>query len=342
MCFPSDIQLQSLIDIAKNRATSLIRFTGIEKRNKHLSNNVDLPLLEHNNPEETHVQDNDISVSVSKMYEVTYEDHLDETGVRDSISEAAHLVEDHQRLESQLAALELNSEETENHNASASRISIANLLNVDGQSYYTVLINHRLGSDDTFFIVLNQLLIWWYLILCFKLLCQVSSPYVSKTRFDSITEKAVSLLDESQDLKPEVLVLIRERHDSEAAKGKGNEQKKKNNDQDPAASDHTDPSGATKLDPRTCSKLVAVMLKNSEQMDKALDRLHRWNIHVKLDLNLIAKNTSTTLDIVTQTLYTRGNVSEDNPLEVNKFVVVIKNNVRHPPFDYMKLPNLII
>lgn len=159
MFFPSDIQLQSLIDIAKNRATSLIRFTGIEKRNKHLSNNVDLPLLEHNNPEETHVQDKDISVSVSKMYEVTYEDHSDETGVRDSISEAAHLVEDHQRLKSQLAALESNSEETENHNISASRISIANLLNVDGQSYYTVLIDHQLGSDDTFSIVLNQLLI---------------------------------------------------------------------------------------------------------------------------------------------------------------------------------------
>lgn len=145
-------------------------------------------------------------------------------------------------------------------------------------------------------------------------------------------KKAVNLVDESQALRPNVLVSICHHRDSEAAKGKGNERKKRNNNNNIITSDHADPNGAPKLDPQSCSKLVAVLLKNSEQMDKTLDRLHRWNIHVKLDLTWIAKNTSTTLDIATQTLYTSGNVSEDNPLKVNKYVVVIKNNVCHATF----------
>ncbi|KAH9821767.1 hypothetical protein DFH28DRAFT_1187082 [Melampsora americana] len=249
MCFPSDIQLRSLIDIAKKRATSLIQFTGIAKRNNHLSDNTNLLLPKHKNPEETHFEDKDIL--------------------------AAQLVEDHQQLNFELAALDLNSDKTENLKISASRISITNLLNPD-----------------------------------------VSSLHASNTQSNWTSEKAGNLLDKSQNLNPNVLVLIRKCHDSEAAKGKGNERKKKNYLQEIVASDHADPNGTMKLDPQTCSKLVAVMLKNLEQMDKTLDRLHQWNIHVKLDLNWIAKNTSTTLDIATQTLYTSGDVSEDNPLEM--------------------------
>lgn len=62
---------------------------------------------------------------------------VDATAVQESISEAAQSVEDHQQLNSELAALDLNFEDTECCELSASHISIVNLLNVDGQSSFT-------------------------------------------------------------------------------------------------------------------------------------------------------------------------------------------------------------
>ncbi|EGG06868.1 uncharacterized protein MELLADRAFT_86302 [Melampsora larici-populina 98AG31] len=131
-CFPNDLQLRSLIDIAKTRAASLIKFVGIEKCNVNLPDVIDIPPSPQlDDSSESQAEETDTSISVTKRYEVTYEVPLDETAIRDSISEAAHSVEDHQRLKSELAALELNYEGTERREFSATRILIANLLNKD-------------------------------------------------------------------------------------------------------------------------------------------------------------------------------------------------------------------
>lgn len=82
------------------------------------------------------------------------------------------------------------------------------------------------------------------------------------------------------------------------------------------------------IDPRLCSKIVSIIVRDAEGLEKAVARKHRWNINVKLDISKLARNSSKNLNVTVQNMYKVGEVSKDNSLENGKFVVIIKGGVR--------------
>lgn len=136
------------------------------------------------------------------------------------------------------------------------------------------------------------------------------------------TRELVIDTDEGRVLNKSVLSSIRSVHDSEVQKHKGNERRRKHDVQP------TDSAKApTRLKPSDCSKLVSVLVRDVEGLEKSIARLHRWDICAKLDINRLAVNTHCQLDMSVHCLYQSGSVSKDNPLEEGKFVVVIKDSV---------------
>ncbi|KAH9814736.1 hypothetical protein DFH28DRAFT_894436 [Melampsora americana] len=119
------------------------------------------------------------------------------------------------------------------------------------------------------------------------------------------------------------LLDIRRTNDSQVQKHRGNERARMNVDQL-----RNNPGG--KLNPSECSKLVAVVMKSKEVTPTGVSRIHRWNIAVKLDLAQQIRNTSTFRDLPSHAILTGGGISQHNPLEYGKFVVIIKNNVSTP------------
>lgn len=119
------------------------------------------------------------------------------------------------------------------------------------------------------------------------------------------------------------MIELRIKHDSQVDSQKGNELKK---GMQSTAKDLSD-GVHVKLDPRVCSKVVSIIVKGGVSLDKAVARTHRWNISVNLDLRKISTNTSTRLTLSDQAFYKCGEISEVNPLENGKFVVIIKNKV---------------
>lgn len=124
---------------------------------------------------------------------------------------------------------------------------------------------------------------------------------------------------------------MRAAHDTQVSRQKGNERNQiqvpgtnQVNTADNLASDNT---VSEKLDPSTCSKIVAAIVKNTEGLERTVAQLHRWNIHTPLTFHRLSKNCSTDIQIDTQNLFNEGAVTEDNPFEQGKFVIVIKNKV---------------
>lgn len=86
---------------------------------------------------------------------------------------------------------------------------------------------------------------------------------------------------------------------------------------------------------RVLDKKLLCSIQSVHNSEVQIARLHQWNICVKLDINRLAHNTSTTLDIDLNFLYKYGSVSKQNPLEEGRWVVVIKYLVHHNPFVTM-------
>lgn len=127
-------------------------------------------------------------------------------------------------------------------------------------------------------------------------------------------------------LNQELLLNLRVKHDSQVGRKKGNERRKKQPPENNSpAPDVNEVPG--KIDPRTCSKIVASIVKNAEGLEKVVARIHRWNMHVPLSMHRLKINAPSNITIPTQTLFNEGSVSKTNPLEPGKFVVVIKKKV---------------
>ncbi|KAH9811286.1 hypothetical protein DFH28DRAFT_901136, partial [Melampsora americana] len=121
-------------------------------------------------------------------------------------------------------------------------------------------------------------------------------------------------------LEKSKLLQLRVAHDSQVQKHRGNKRQKIN------VNDLRKSPGKA-LKPSECSKLVAVVMKNIEATPTGLSRIHRWNINVKLNLLQRYQNTSTHLDLPFQATLIGGGITAENPIEMGKFVVLIKNGV---------------
>jgi hypothetical protein len=153
------------------------------------------------------------------------------------------------------------------------------------------------------------------------------SPKDSAAELDLAIESTRDLVINSDGawvLDKNLLHSIQSIHDSEVRKNKGNERRRKRHLPNPCPEPEDAPA---KLNPSDCSKLVSILVRDVEGLEKSVARLHRWNICVKLDINRLAQNTSTNLDIDLKLLYKSGTVSKQNPLEEGKWVVVIKDSV---------------
>ncbi|EGG11704.1 uncharacterized protein MELLADRAFT_90901 [Melampsora larici-populina 98AG31] len=116
------------------------------------------------------------------------------------------------------------------------------------------------------------------------------------------------------------IVEIRQKHDSEVKKKHGNERKRKHLNDVIGSVSSTDT-----LSPSECSKLVAVLVKDSNTAtDSSISRMHRWNIHVKLSLADVQRNTTTSRDM--SWLVGNGVISVTNPIKPMKFFLAICNN----------------
>ncbi|EGG13232.1 uncharacterized protein MELLADRAFT_86716 [Melampsora larici-populina 98AG31] len=123
---------------------------------------------------------------------------------------------------------------------------------------------------------------------------------------------------EGINLEKSKLLQLRVAHDSQVQRHRGNERAKIN-------VDDLRKSPGELLKPSECSKLVAVVMKNAEATPTGLSRIHRWSINVKLNLLQRFQNTSTHLDSSSHADLTGGGITAHNPIEMGKFVVLIKN-----------------
>lgn len=138
------------------------------------------------------------------------------------------------------------------------------------------------------------------------------------------TITTISLVNEHQELVSKTLMRLRSEHDSQARSQKGNEGKKGQ----PHMAVEKEGDAISAIDPRLCSKIVSIIVRDAEGLEKAVARKHRWNINVKLDISKLARNSSKNLNVTVQNMYKVGEVSKDNSLENGKFVVIIKGGVR--------------
>lgn len=130
---------------------------------------------------------------------------------------------------------------------------------------------------------------------------------------------------ERPSLSTHTLVRLQENHDSQVAKHKGN---KRSNIAREDVYNLTVCPPNTKLNPSQCSKLVAVLMRESHSAPTGVSRIHRWNMSVKLNVSDVLRNTSTRLG-QTEVCFEEGGISKTNPVEHGKFLIMIKNHVSH-------------
>lgn len=302
--------------LAEQRAQVLIEFTGMQVVPR--SNPTRIPRQQ--NPSESHVEEDDsVSIGITKHYNILYKDTEIESQMGASLHAAASMTQERHNLDCDLESL--NDDAINSHELASNRMSIQSLLNPKGELDYV--------NISCLIPLINRPSLHTSLI----------EPHVdrapddSAAKLDLVIESTRELVINSggvRVLDKKLLCSIRSVHDSEVQKNKGNERRRKR--------DHPrfeQDNAPAKLNPSDCSKLVSVLVRDVEGLEKSIARLHRWNICVKLDINRLAQNTSTTLDIDLKLLYKSGSVSKQNPLEEGRWVVVIKDSVRHNPFVTM-------
>lgn len=132
-------------------------------------------------------------------------------------------------------------------------------------------------------------------------------------------------LIEGNKLHVKNILQLRKRHDSQVAKNKGNNRMlTTNNDVNLELKSTTNDGG---MKPIVCSKAIAVFMKSFSGAPSGAARRHRWNMHVKINLAGILRNTATDQALDMQQLLDRGSIGVKNPIELGKFLISIKNKV---------------
>lgn len=132
-------------------------------------------------------------------------------------------------------------------------------------------------------------------------------------------------LIEARKLNNKALIYLRKKHHSQSQRHKGNERDRVNTNELQVAVASTSKDGG--LDPSACSKIIAVHMKNQQNITSGAERRHRWNIHVKLNMAGLLTRTSLLGYETLQGLFDGGIISTQNPIEPGKFLILIKNHV---------------
>ena len=162
---------------------------------------------------------------------------------------------------------------------------------------------HTCRPDSFFFVLASNTHIPMSIVDVFDFECQSTLQWITCT----------------QKLHQENLLRHLHDHNSEIQLHHGNERKRGKNGIQPTPSHST-----SELAPKTCSKIVAICLRDADAKHNTLARMHRWNIPTQLDLNQLSTNTSVTLDFTAHAFLATGEVNKDNVLQPGKFAVIIK------------------
>ncbi|KAA1067975.1 hypothetical protein PGT21_023750 [Puccinia graminis f. sp. tritici] len=149
-----------------------------------------------------------------------------------------------------------------------------------------------------------------------------TNTLTSSEKPDSQEFEDQSSLDLVKDnkLNQENLVCLRHNHDSEIQVHHGNERRKRRSNTQPSSEE---PPAPAQLDPKICSKIVSICLKDADAQQNTMACMHRWNIPIQLNLKTLSKHTSVNLDFSAHNLFATGQVDKENPLEPGKFAAVI-------------------
>ncbi|PLW43999.1 hypothetical protein PCANC_08582 [Puccinia coronata f. sp. avenae] len=211
--FPTNEQIDNLLEIAQKRANVLIHFTGMQKVTGEKS---DPALAEATSPQD------DVSVSINQAYyyksnPALINDQSDDIHV--AIQDAALVASKRHILDHDLLSNKETHEQLDTQITQNSRMSIHNLLSSPA------------ASSDT------------------------PMP-TNKKRDPNLKDQTSLKLVVNNKLHIDNLLCLRHNHDSEKQLHQGNGRKKRLNDH---PSNSTESSKA--LDPKTCSKIVAICLK---------------------------------------------------------------------------------
>ncbi|KAH9821475.1 hypothetical protein DFH28DRAFT_922989 [Melampsora americana] len=153
-----------------------------------------------------------------------------------------------------------------------------------------------------------------------------STAQVSLNQVHLRYEAFKKFVDPEGMLNQELLLNLWVKHDPQVGRKKGNKRRKKQpRKNNSLASDINDEPG--KIDPRTCSKIVVSIAKTAKGLEKVVARIHCWNMHVPLWMHCLKINAPSDVTIPMQTLFNEGSVSQTNPLQPGKFVVVIRKKI---------------
>lgn len=121
--------------LAETRAQTLIEFTGMQAvprpKATHLAN-------QPNSEESLFDQDHNVSVSITKHYDIVYKDISDDSQMRESLHAAASITQERHNLDCDLESLDnatIKSDELTAH-----RMSIASLMNPEGKPNFCGLL----------------------------------------------------------------------------------------------------------------------------------------------------------------------------------------------------------
>lgn len=297
--FPTENEIRKALSVARDRADQLVRFCGMQKVNESNKNSsgsgaCSLPSFEL---DEGGIIPSNVSVTLNKQVKIVYSNDCDGLEIRDLMVEAAAMSEASDQLEANLDGIQDQIADCEAQNLASSRISIQNLLNPipDPNQPANVL---------------------------------PSSTHSTLASNHNIgTDSSVKLVEPNGDLDSSFVVRLRELHDSEVEKSKGNERKKRHIERILPASNDTQDGLLKQLDSKSASKILSVLIRNTEAFQMNDDRLRQWGIYANPNINALTKEGTVPLAVSASLLLNKGLVSKENPLAPGKFVIIIKKNV---------------
>lgn len=126
--YPSDSEIHDILALAEKRAQVLIEFTGMgvvpRAKATHLANH-------RNIGEDPIAEDDSVSVAITKRYDIVYRTTTDDPQTAASLHTAASITQARHNLDCELEAID--DSVIESLEVAANRMSIANLLNPQGE-----------------------------------------------------------------------------------------------------------------------------------------------------------------------------------------------------------------
>lgn len=232
-----------------------------------------------------------------------------ETCVGEAMETAVQLIGERHAVDAQLE--DVDEEAVSEEDLRDARLSIANMLNPIGK--FLLFVRWRCKE--------------------YKFATNLTPNHFPDNANEPFETSTLDHLFRAGTFDTQVLLSIRNRNDSQVKGHKGNEKKKRARTllQADMAEQHrsldAQEEQGKRINPSACSKLVAVLVKGAEGQETSILRMHRWNIHVKLNILEVTRNTSTRLEAITQLHAGQGSISRENPLEFGIFVTMIKNQV---------------